>query len=225
MAERLLVTKAEPAGDQGGNGRAGRSAPHYAGAAPLPAHRLGRAAARRLRGDRRRGQAGRQVPAARLSPAAECGDIALGYQQLLHVERGWWDLTAQLELRPRSTTAANKHRRAHVLLCWLALLLVRFIGTRTGRPGRRLRGPDRPGRHLRPGPANHPPPPARCWPRWRSPRRGRSWAWLPPPHGARRGRHLQVLPAEIRPGPRSTRQPIKDRKKWRPAAHAIWCCG
>jgi hypothetical protein len=36
-------------------------------------------------------------------PAAQAlsaEDLALGYQQLLHVERGWRDLTAHLELRP-----------------------------------------------------------------------------------------------------------------------------
>jgi len=51
-------------------------------------------------------------------------DIALGYKQLLEVERGWRDLKHHLELRP------IYHRRedritAHVLLCFLALLLVR----------------------------------------------------------------------------------------------------
>src|SRR3954465_1521651 len=41
------------------------------------------------------------------SRALSAEDIALGYQQLLHVERGGRDLTAHLELRPRPTTAAN----------------------------------------------------------------------------------------------------------------------
>src|SRR3954466_6925770 len=134
MAERLLVTKAEPAGDQGGNGRAGRSAPHYAGAAPLPAHRLGRAVARRLRGDRRRGQAGRQVPAARLRPAAECRGHRAGLPATAARGAGLAGPDG-----PAGAAPAIYHRReqyigAHVLLCWLALLLVRFIGTRTGRP-------------------------------------------------------------------------------------------
>ena len=59
-------------------------------------------------------------------------DIALGYKQLIQVERGWRDLKTHLELRP--VYHRLEHRiRAHVLLCWLALLLVRIVETRTGR--------------------------------------------------------------------------------------------
>jgi hypothetical protein len=48
------------------------------------------------------------------------------------VERGWRDLKTHLELRP--VYRRLEHRiRAHVLLCWLVLLLVRIIETRTGR--------------------------------------------------------------------------------------------
>jgi hypothetical protein len=65
-------------------------------------------------------------------PNLTAEDIALGYKQLLQVERGWRDLTTHLELRP--VYHRLEHRiRAHVLLCWLALLLVRIIETRTGR--------------------------------------------------------------------------------------------
>ncbi|RBY75317.1 IS1634 family transposase [Geodermatophilus sp. TF02-6] len=65
-------------------------------------------------------------------PAMSAEDIALGYKQLVAVERGWRDLKTHLELRP------VYHRlefriRAHVLLCWLALLLVRIVETGTGR--------------------------------------------------------------------------------------------
>ena len=59
-------------------------------------------------------------------------DIALGYKQLVQVERGWRDLKTHLELRP--VYHRLEHRiRAHVLLCWLALLLIRLAETKTGR--------------------------------------------------------------------------------------------
>jgi hypothetical protein len=64
-------------------------------------------------------------------PKLSAEDIALGYKQLLHVERGWRDMKSVLDLRP-----VYHHRedriRAHVLLCWLALLLVRIAETTTG---------------------------------------------------------------------------------------------
>ena len=64
-------------------------------------------------------------------PAISAEDIALGYKQLIQVERGWRDLKTHLELRP--VYHRLEHRiRAHVLLCWLALLLVRIIETKTG---------------------------------------------------------------------------------------------
>src|SRR4051794_15830496 len=64
-------------------------------------------------------------------PNLSAEDIALGYKQLLQVERGWRDLKTPLELRP--VYHRLEHRiRAHVLLCWLALLLVRIIETKTG---------------------------------------------------------------------------------------------
>src|SRR5437764_13094150 len=64
-------------------------------------------------------------------PTLSAEDIALGYKQFLAVERGWRDLKTHLELRP--VYHRLEHRiRAHVLLCWLALLLVRIIETKTG---------------------------------------------------------------------------------------------
>lgn len=53
-------------------------------------------------------------------------DLAAAYKQLLQVERGWRDMKGSLDLRP-----VFHHRedriRAHVQLCWLALLLIRVI--------------------------------------------------------------------------------------------------
>ena len=65
-------------------------------------------------------------------PTMSAEDIALGYKQLIQVERGWRDLKTHLELRP-VYHRLEQRIRAHVLLCWLALLLVRIIETKTGR--------------------------------------------------------------------------------------------
>ena len=69
-----------------------------------------------------------------LTPA----DLAAAYKQLLAVERGWRDCKSSLGLRP-----VYHHRedriRAHVQLCWLALLLIRVAETATGETWRTLR--------------------------------------------------------------------------------------
>jgi hypothetical protein len=64
-------------------------------------------------------------------PAMSAEDIALGYKQLFEVERGWRTLKTTLELRP-VYHRLEQRIRAHVLLCWLALLLVRAAETSTG---------------------------------------------------------------------------------------------
>src|SRR5262245_15874852 len=58
-------------------------------------------------------------------------DIALGYKQLLEVERGWRDMKQIIDLRPVYHRREDRIR-AHVLLCWLALLLIRITETTTG---------------------------------------------------------------------------------------------
>ena len=58
-------------------------------------------------------------------------DIAVGYKQLLEVERGWRDMKSVLDLRPVHHRLEDRIR-AHVLLCWLALLLARVAETTTG---------------------------------------------------------------------------------------------
>src|SRR3954447_17940560 len=65
-------------------------------------------------------------------PKLSAEDIALGYKQLLTVERGWRDMKQILDLRPIYPRREDRIR-AHVLLCWLALLLIRTIETTTGR--------------------------------------------------------------------------------------------
>ncbi|MDF1598153.1 MAG: transposase, partial [Acidimicrobiia bacterium] len=64
--------------------------------------------------------------------------VALGYKQLLEVERGWRDMKSTLELRPVYHRLEGRIR-AHVLLCWLALLLIRLAETATGDTWRNLR--------------------------------------------------------------------------------------
>ena len=66
-------------------------------------------------------------------PHLSTEDIALGYKQLLEVERGWRDMKQVLDLRPVFHRLEDRIR-AHVLLCWLALLLVRVVETRTTTP-------------------------------------------------------------------------------------------
>jgi hypothetical protein len=65
-------------------------------------------------------------------------DLAAAYKQLIAVERGWRDWKGPLGLRP-----VHHHRedriRAHVQLCWLALLLIRVAETTVGDTWRNLR--------------------------------------------------------------------------------------
>jgi hypothetical protein len=58
-------------------------------------------------------------------PSLSAEDIAAGYKQLLEVERGWRDMKTHLDLRPVHHRKEERIR-AHVLLCWLALLLIRI---------------------------------------------------------------------------------------------------
>jgi len=64
-------------------------------------------------------------------PKLPAEDIALGYKQLLEAERGWRDLKQVIDLRP-VYHRKEQRIRAHVILCWLALLLVRIAETATG---------------------------------------------------------------------------------------------
>jgi hypothetical protein len=59
-------------------------------------------------------------------PSLSAADVALGYRQLAEVERGWRDMKQVLDLRPVYHRREDRIR-AHVVLCWLALLLVRVI--------------------------------------------------------------------------------------------------
>ena len=66
------------------------------------------------------------------------GDLAAACKQLIAVERGWKDMKGALALRP-----AFHHRedriRAHIQLCWLALLLIRVAENTASDTWRNLR--------------------------------------------------------------------------------------
>jgi transposase len=64
-------------------------------------------------------------------PALSAEDIATGYKQLLEVERGWRDMKQVIDLRPVFHRREDRIR-AHVLLCWLALLLARITENAAG---------------------------------------------------------------------------------------------
>jgi hypothetical protein len=72
-------------------------------------------------------------------PDLSAEDVAVGYKNLLEAERAFRDLKTTLDLRP--IYHRLEHRiRAHVLLCWLALLLVRVAERQTGTTWRQLVG-------------------------------------------------------------------------------------
>jgi hypothetical protein len=70
-------------------------------------------------------------------PDLSAEDVALGYKNLLEAERAFRDLKTTLELRP-VFHRLERRIRAHVLLCWLALLLVRVAERQTGQTWRRI---------------------------------------------------------------------------------------
>ena len=70
-------------------------------------------------------------------PDLSAEDVALGYKNLLEAERGFRDLKSTLELRP-VFHHVQRRIRAHVLLCWLALLLIRVAERQTSQTWRRI---------------------------------------------------------------------------------------
>lgn len=71
-------------------------------------------------------------------PTLSAEDVALGYKQLLQVERAWRDMKTSLDLRPVHHRL-ERRIRAHVILCWLGLLLIRIVETQTKDTWRNLR--------------------------------------------------------------------------------------
>jgi transposase len=70
-------------------------------------------------------------------PDLSAEDVALGYKNLPEAERGFRDLKSTLDLRP-VFHRVEPRIRAHVVLCWLALLLIRVAERRTGLSWRRI---------------------------------------------------------------------------------------
>ena len=64
-------------------------------------------------------------------PKLSAEDIAVGYKQLLEVERGWRDMKQVIDPRPVYHRREDRIR-AHVLPCWLALLLARIAENACG---------------------------------------------------------------------------------------------
>ena len=65
-------------------------------------------------------------------------DVALGYKQLLVIEESFRTLKQELEIRP-VYHRLEERIRAHVLLSWLALLLVRIVENATNMTWRKIR--------------------------------------------------------------------------------------
>jgi hypothetical protein len=65
-------------------------------------------------------------------------DLAAAYKQLIAVERGWKDMKGALALRPVFHYREDRIR-AHIQLCWLALLLIRVAENAASDTWRNLR--------------------------------------------------------------------------------------
>ncbi len=71
-------------------------------------------------------------------PSLSAEDVALGYKQLLQAERSFRDLKGTLALRPVYHRRDDRIR-AHVLICFLALVITRVAENRTGDSWRTIR--------------------------------------------------------------------------------------
>ena len=71
-------------------------------------------------------------------PSLSAEDVALGYKQLQEAERSFRDLKGTLLLRP-VFHRKDERIRAHVLICFLAVVLVRLAETRSGQTWRTIR--------------------------------------------------------------------------------------
>jgi hypothetical protein len=71
-------------------------------------------------------------------PSLSAEDVALGYKQLLEAERSFRDLKGILRLRPVYHSKAERIR-SHVLICFLALVIIRVAETRTDETWRMIR--------------------------------------------------------------------------------------
>jgi transposase len=65
-------------------------------------------------------------------------EVVLGYQQLFKIENAFRTLKQSIDLRP-VYHRKEERIRAHGLLCWLALILVRIVENQTGKAWREFR--------------------------------------------------------------------------------------
>lgn len=65
-------------------------------------------------------------------------DAVLGYKQLWQIERVFWDLKHIIDIRPVYHRLEDRIR-AHVLLCWLAMMLIRLAENEADRTWRQMR--------------------------------------------------------------------------------------
>jgi transposase len=65
-------------------------------------------------------------------------DVVLGYKQLFEIERVFRDLKHLVDIRPVYHRLPDRIR-AHVLLCWLAMLMIRVAENETGETWRNMR--------------------------------------------------------------------------------------
>ncbi|WRP14336.1 hypothetical protein VLY81_13085 [Geochorda subterranea] len=65
-------------------------------------------------------------------------DLVYGYKQLWQVERVHRDLKHTVDVRPMYHRLDDRIR-SHVLLCWLALLMIRVAENETGQTWRQMR--------------------------------------------------------------------------------------
>jgi len=71
-------------------------------------------------------------------PSLSAEDVAIGYKQLLEAERSFRDLKGTLLLRP-VFHRKDERIQAHVLICFLALVIIRVAETRTDETWRTIR--------------------------------------------------------------------------------------
>jgi hypothetical protein len=144
--ERITTARARTTKKQPGKRRDAEQAAHTRAECALRDHpSLGRYLRQlkngRLRIDRAKVRAEARLDGKFLlstsDPDLSAEDVALGYKNLLEAERGFRDLKSSLELRPVFHRLAHRIH-AHVLLCWLALLLVRVAERATGHTWRRI---------------------------------------------------------------------------------------
>ena len=116
--------------------RCGSSRTAWAGPALIRLALRDLAALRRMIGGFGRGDG--KYLLATSDPDLSAEDAALGYKNLLEAERGFRDMKSELLLRPVFHRLAHRIR-GHVLLCWLALLLIRVAERRSAQSWRTIR--------------------------------------------------------------------------------------